>query len=105
MVNSKWSKEKAKKRVEYYLSSSMEVIMNSIEKDAPLDSKLFEEIARFKEKRNWLTQEFDQESALSLIQGKGFELYSKILDEIINNAKSIIERINKVDERLIRPRR
>ena len=100
IINSKWSKEKAKKRIEYYLSSPMEVIVNSIEEDAPLDAELFQEIVRFKEKRNWLTQEFDEESTLSLIQGKGFEIYLPIMEEITNNAKSIMEKLNEVDEKL-----
>ena len=100
IVNSKWSKEKAKKRIEYYLSSPMEVIVNSIEKDAPLDTKLFQEIVRFKEKRNWLTHEFDEESTLPLIQGKGFELYIKIMGEIINHANRIMEKLNEVDKKL-----
>ena len=98
IVNSKWSKERAKQRIEYYLSSPMEVIVNSIEKDAPLDTELFQEIVRFKEKRNWLTDEFDEESTLPLIQGKGFELYIQIMEEIINNANSIMEKLNKVNE-------
>ncbi len=100
IVNSKWSKEKAKRRIEYYLSCPMEVIVNSIELDAPLDAELFREIVRFKEKRKWLTHEFDEESTLSLIQSKGFEIYFQIMEEITNNAKSIMEKLNEVDKKL-----
>jgi hypothetical protein len=100
IVNSKWGKEKAKKRIEYYLSSSMEIIVDSIEDDAPLDPELFQEIVRFKEKRNWLTHEFVDESTLPLIQGKGFELYVQLMEEIIKHANRIIEKLNKVHKTL-----
>ena len=100
IVNSRWSKEKAKKRIEYYLSSPMDVIVNSIEKDAPLDNELFQEIVRFKEKMDWLTHEFNQESTLPLIQGKGFEIYIKIMEKIIKHATRIIEKLNEVDKKL-----
>lgn len=100
MINSQWSKEKAKRRIEYYLSCPMEVIIESIEKDAPLDAELFKEIVRFKEKRNWLVNEFNEESTLPLILGKRFELYIKIMDEIIHNANAIMKKLNEVDEKL-----
>lgn len=105
MVNSEWSKEKARGRIEYYLSSSMDVIMNSIQEDAPLDEDLFREIARFKEKRKWLTQEFDEESTLPLIQGKGFKLYISLMEEIINHAKKIMEKLDEVEKKLKPPRK
>lgn len=104
IVNSGWSKEKARGRIEYYLSSPMEVIIKSIEEDAPLDADLFQEIGRFKEKRKWLTQEFDEESTLSLIQGKGFKLYISLMEEIINHAKKIMEQLDEVEKK-IKPRR
>lgn len=100
IVNSQWSKDRAKKRIEYYLSSPMDVIMTSIEDDAPLEKELFQEIIRFKEKRNWLTHEFDEESTFSLIQGKGFELYLKIMDEIIGHANKIMKKLNEVEAKL-----
>ena len=100
IVHSKWSKEKAKKRIEYYLSSPMEVVIQSIENDAALDSEVFQEIVRFKEKRNWLTHEFTEESTLSLIQGKGFDMYIQIMEEIINHANRIMEKLNEIDRKL-----
>jgi hypothetical protein len=41
MVKKKWNHEKAKSKIEFHLSKPMGVVVNDIEKDAPLEPLLF----------------------------------------------------------------
>lgn len=100
-VNSQWSKEKAKNKINYHLSKAMGIVVNSIEKDAPLDSGLFEEIINFKEQRNWLAHDFDEESTPFLTQGERYEHYIEKMESITVQAHNLMLKLDEVGEKLI----
>lgn len=101
MVNSKWSKEKAKDKIQFHLSKSMGVVVTSIEKEAPLDPTIFDEVKKFKKRRNWLAHDFDEESTPFLSQGKRFDHYIDVMESITIQAHNIMEKLNEIGESLI----
>ena len=101
IVNSRWDKEKAKKKIDFHLSKPMGIIVNSIEQDAPLKPNLFEEIIKFKELRNWLAHDFDEESTSFLSQGQNFEYYIEKMEKITIRASEIMLKLNEVGEALV----
>ena len=101
MVTSKRSKENAKNKISYHLSNPMGVVVNSIERDAPLDAELFEEIIKFKKERNWLAHDFDEESTPFLTQGQKFEHYIAKMESITVQAHNVMLKLNEVGDKLI----
>jgi hypothetical protein len=101
IVNSKWSKEKAKDKIQFHLSKSMGVVVTSIERDAPLDPTIFDEIKKFKERRNWLAHDFDEDSTPFLSQGERFDHYIDVMEYITIQAHNIMQKLNEIGENLI----
>jgi hypothetical protein len=101
IVNSKWSKEKAKEKIQFHLSKTMGTVLSSIEKDAPLDPTIFDEVKKFKEQRNWLAHDFDEESTPFLSQGKRFDHYIAVMENITILAHNIMMKLDEVGEKLI----
>ena len=101
IVNSTWSKEKAKDKIQFYLSKPMGVVVNSIEKDAPLDAIFFEEIKKLKKQRDWLVHDFDEESTPFLTQGQKIEHYVAVMENISITANNIMQKLKEVGEKLI----
>ncbi len=101
IVNSKWSKEKAKDKIQFHLSKPMGAVVNSIEKDAPLDPIIFDEVKKFKEQRNWLAHDFDEESTPFLSQGERFDHYISVMENITIQAHNIMMKLDELGEKLI----
>jgi hypothetical protein len=101
IVHSKWNKQTAKDKIAYHLSKAMGVVVVSIEKDAPLQPDLFEEIIEFKKQRNWLAHDFDEESTPFLTQGQKFEFYIEKMEAITIKANELMVKLDKVGETLI----
>ena len=101
IVNSKWSEDKAKDKIQYHLSKPMGVVVNSIETDAPLDSIIFEEVKMFKEKRNWMAHDFDGESTPFLSQGKRFDHYIAEMENITIQAHNIMLKLDEIGEKIM----
>ena len=101
IVNSGWSKEKAKEKLEFHLSKPMGVVVNSIEKDAFLSKDLFQRVIEFKTQRNWLAHDFDQESTPFLSQNQQFDFYIGKMEQIANQAKNLMIDLNEIGEKLV----
>jgi len=101
MVKSGWSKEKAKEKIILHLSKPMGVVVNSIEKDAPLDQGLFQRIIEFKTQRNWLAHDFDEESTPFLSQNQKFDFYIKKMEQIAIQASNLMVDLNEIGDQLV----
>ena len=101
MVKSGWSKEKAKEKIIFHLSKPMGVVVNSIEKDAPLDQGLFQRVIEFKTQRNWLAHDFDEESTPFLSQNQKFDFYIEKMEQIAIHAQNLMVDLNKIGEQLV----
>lgn len=101
IVNSCWAKEKAKEKIDFHLSKAMGVVVDSIEKNAPLDADLFQEVKRFKESRNWLAHDFDEESTPYLAKGEKLQYYIQKMDDISLQASALMQRLHDVGEKLV----
>jgi len=101
IVKSGWSKEKAKEKLEFHLSKPMGFVVNSIEKDAPLDNGLFQRVVEFKAQRNWLAHDFDQESTPFLSQNQKFDFYIVKMEQIANQATHLMIDLNELGEKLV----
>jgi hypothetical protein len=101
MVKSGWSKEKAKEKITFHLSKPMGVVVNSIEKDAPLDQGLFLRVKEFKTQRNWLAHDFDEESTPFLSQNQKFDFYIEKMEQIAIHAQNLMVDLNKIGEQLV----
>lgn len=56
-----FTEEKVKEKLEFHLSKPLGVVVDSIEKAAPLGDELFSKVRSFQAERNWLAHDFDQE--------------------------------------------
>ena len=101
MVNSEWSKEKAKEKIIFHLSKPMGVVVNSIEKDAPLDQGLFQRVIEFKAQRNWLAHDFDEESTPFLSRNQKFDFYIEKKEQIATQARNLMIDLNEIGEQLV----
>ncbi len=101
MVNSKWSKEESKEKIDFHLSKPMGIVVNSLEKEALLEGKLLTKIKEFKTRRNWLAHDFDEESMPFISQGLKFDHYITIMDNIVSDAHEIMKILGDIGEELI----
>ena len=100
IVNNGWNKEKAKDKIRFHLSKPMGVIVNSIEKDAPLSDELRKIIIEFKDQRNWLAHDFDEESTPFLSQDQKFGYYIEKMENIVRHANRVMIELNEIGEKL-----
>lgn len=106
-VHGNLTEEKAKEKLKFHLSKPMGVIINSIKQDTPLGDDLFDKIWAFKEERNWLAHDFDQEmNMLRLVneaddEGRVLDLSPWIsrIEKIAEQACEIMVELNHVGEK------
>lgn len=101
MVNSGWSKKEAMKKVDYHLSKPMGVVVKAIEKSAPLESVLFSQVLEFKERRNWVAHDFDDESTQYIAKGERLDHYIAEMTGIVSLSLKLIKVLNEVGEELV----
>jgi len=101
IVNSGWSKEKAKEKLSFHLSKPMGEVVNSIKKDAPLCDGLFRRVIEFKIQRNWLAHDFDEESTPFLSQNQKFDYYIEKMEQIAIQATNVMIELNEIGEKLV----
>ena len=101
IVNSGWSKEKAKEKLAFHLSKPMGVVVKSIKQDAPLCDGLFRRVIEFKTKRNWLAHDFDEESTPFLSQSQKFDYYIEKMEQIAIQATDVMIELNVIGEKLV----
>lgn len=100
LVNSGRSAEQVKAIINIHLSKPMGLVISAIEKDAPLEKSLYDDLVQFKKKRNWLVHDFDGESTQYLAQGKNYQHYLRIMDDFIEHAKTLMIRLHNVGQSL-----
>ncbi len=95
------SKERAKQKLEQHLSTPMGNVINSINREAPLCPGITERISEFKESRNWLAHDFDQEATPFLARGKRYDHYICKMEEIATQAYEIMQELHLIGEQLV----
>ena len=108
-IHGNFTEEKAKEKLEFHLSKPLGVVVDSIEKAAPLGDELFSKVRSFKEERNWLAHDFDQEmNMLRLVneaddEGGTPDLSPWIsrIEKIAEQAWDIMTELHHVGEKLV----
>ena len=96
-INRNLTDEKAKEKLKFHLSKPMGVVINSIKQDAPLGDELFNKVWSFKEERNWLVHDFDQEmNMLRLVNVANDEGGTPDLSPWINKIEKIAEQASEI---------
>ncbi len=96
------SKERAKQKLEKHLSTPMGNVINSINREAPLCPGITKRILEFKDRRNWLAHDFDQEATPFLARGKRFDHYICKMEEIATQACKIMQELHLIGEKLVK---
>ena len=96
----KLTKEEAKEKLDFHLSKVMGVIIKAIKKDAPLDDELFNKILEFKDNRNWLAHDFDQEAVPALFRRENLAPFISKIDRIAEQAYEIMRKMDHIGEEL-----
>ena len=99
-THGKLTKEQAKEKLDFHLSKVMGVIIKAIKKDAPLDDELFNKILEFKDNRNWLAHDFDQEAVPFLARGEDLGPFIRKMQRISKQACEIMDELHHVGEKL-----
>jgi hypothetical protein len=100
-VHEKWNKAKMEEIVDFHLSKPMGVVVAAIKKQAPLEDDLAEKIRAFKELRNWLAHDFDQEATPFLTKGQKVPEYIERMNEVCAKATEVMVMLGEVGEKLI----
>ena len=95
------SKEQAKQELEKHLSTPMGNVISSINKEAPLCPGITERISKFKNSRNWLAHDFDQEATPFLARDKRYDHYICKMERIATQAYEIMQELHFIGEELV----
>ena len=95
------SKEQAKQKLDKHLSKPMGNVINSINKEAPLCPGISERISKFRNSRNWLAHDFDQEATPFLARGERYDHYICVMDGIATQAYKIMQDLHVIGEKLV----
>ena len=101
IVNNGWDKGKAKEKIMFHLSKPMGVVVSSIEKNAPLNDELFRKVIDFKNLRNWLVHDFDEESTPFLSQDQKFDYYIEKMENIAHQANQVMVVLHEIGQNLV----
>ena len=94
------SKEQAKQKLDNHLSTPMGNVINSINTEAPLYPAVSERISEFRNSRNWLAHDFDQEATPFLARGERFYHYICKMEGIATQAYKIMKDLDLIGEEL-----
>ncbi len=100
-VHGKWNKAKMDDSVDLHLSKPMGVVVAAIEKEAPLPDILAEKVRAFKELRNWLAHDFDQEATPFLTKSQKVPDYIERMNDICAKATEVMVLLGEVGQKLI----
>jgi hypothetical protein len=89
-----WTIDQAKKQLEYHLSKPMGIVVADIEKHVPLPEGLWLQVKEFKECRNWLVHEFDEEATPYLARGEHILEYKARMEGMILFATSLMSALD-----------
>ena len=98
------SKEQAKQKFDKHLSTPMGNVINSINREAPLCPGTSERISKFRNSRNWLAHDFDQEATPSLARGERYDQYICKMEGIATQAYKIMQDLDLIGEELVEVR-
>ena len=93
-----WTKEQGQQSIDFHLSKPMGVVVTDIEKQISVDSKILQRIKDFKDLRNWLAHDFDQESTSFLRKGERLADFTLKMDHIINESVGLMQDLDILGE-------
>ncbi|MGN6225752.1 hypothetical protein [Pseudoxanthomonas sp.] len=100
-VRNGWSFEQATNSVQEHLSRAMGNVVGAIERDAPMDAELFGKVRAFKDRRNWLAHDFDEEATPFLSRGQRIPEYIGKMEDISIAARALMQELDAVGARLV----
>lgn len=100
-VRAGWKKGQVDERIRRFLSKPMGVIISEIKKHAPLPEKLSNKVDKFREDRNWLVHNFDEESTPYISRGEKIDDYISRMEHIAQDAQEIMFALDKVGDTLM----
>lgn len=95
------SNEQAKQKLDEHLSKPMGFVIASIKKTAPLCPGISERISKFKDSRNWLAHDFDQEATPFLARGERHDHYICKMEGIATQAYKFMQDLHLIGEELV----
>jgi len=96
-----WGKSQVDEKIKRFLSKPMGVIISEIKKQAPLPEELSNKVDKFKEDRNWLVHDFDEESTPYISRGEKIDDYISRMEQIVQDAQEIMFELDKVGDTLM----
>ena len=80
----------------------MGVVINDIQKKAPLDEELMAKIDSFRNERNWLVHDFDAESTPYIHEKEKVEAFGERIFEIMSQSNEINWDLDRVGQEMER---
>lgn len=101
VVNNLLAPERVLENIQRHLSKPMGIVLATIEKEAPLTNEFFDKIKAFRDRRNWLVHDFDEESTPFLAKGERFPEYVEKINGICNEALELMQDLDSVGSTLV----
>jgi hypothetical protein len=98
--NANWTKEEAKASIDFHLSKPMGVVLDEIKKKTTIDPLILKRAESFRNERNWLAHDFDQESSSSIRVGQRIPEYIDRMDFIIEESIAVMQSFDQLGEQL-----
>ena len=98
--NAQWTKEQAQASIDLYLTKPMGAIITEIENKTSIDPVVLQRVKEFRNERNWLAHDFDQESSAHLRVGLKIPEYIDRMDSIVSEAVEVMQDLDHLGELL-----
>lgn len=83
-----------------HLSKPMGAVIGDIEKRAPLPSEIWKKVQSFRDERNWLVHDFDEEATPHLAAGEKIPDYTARMESIAQAALELMQLLDGVGKDL-----
>jgi hypothetical protein len=95
------SVKEAKVLMEQYLSKAMGHVVGAIESSAPLPEPVWDKVKAFRDERNWLVHDFDEEATPHLSRGERIPVYLARMDGIVFSAVELMQLLDEQGSALV----
>jgi len=102
IVNWGWGKSTVDKSIQKHLSRPMGAVIKDIEKRANLPEDLMVKIKTFRDERNWLVHDFDEESTPFIRESEKVEEFGQRIFEIMGHSIEIDIELGQIGKELER---